>query len=95
MGDDLLREFLAERMIVSGSELDFMPAGDLISAFWSWQDEKGHMRWGARTVSLRLVALAGKWCCPRTRKAYIRSKNGVTGYRGIRPLHSCAGGGRA
>ena len=81
---DPIGSYLRECCIVSGDPADFMTARDLMDGFNLWLDLKGEGMWGARTVSLKLKAQAGRYKDPATRLAYATAKQKVTGYRGIR-----------
>ena len=76
--------FLTECCEVTGDERDFVSSRVLIDAFNFARDEAGESRFGQRTVSLKLKALAGGWRHPDTGRAFATGKNEVTGYRGIR-----------
>ena len=76
--------FLAEHCEVTGSEGDFVASRVLIDAFNFARDEAGEARFGQRTVSLKMKALANGWRHPTTGRTFTTGKCGVTGYRGIR-----------
>lgn len=81
---DPVGTMLTDVTVVTGSEMDFITARELIEAFQFWMEERGETRWGNRTVSLRLKEKAGRWRHPGSGRSFVAGKSGVTGYRGIR-----------
>jgi putative DNA primase/helicase len=81
---DPIGTFLRECCVVSGDPADFVTSRNLMDGFNLFLDQKGEGMWGARTISLKLKALAGRYRDPATGRMFTPGKMKVSGYRGIR-----------
>lgn len=81
---DPIGTFLRECCVVSGDPADFETSRNLMDGFNLFLDQKGEGMWGARTISLKLKALAGRYKDPATGRTFTPGKMKVSGYRGIR-----------